>query len=323
MRIIILALCLILVAPPALAETYRDLEIVAENNTPAYRRSLYKDGSVSWIDADSDGENTREEVLAAEKIGDVWVSVTFGPLTGSGLAFDPHISGERLDLGSSGLLFANNLVLYDRTSLKGYGPQLAAVGLCQGYAGQRLALVRVQEMSWVRWKQLHPDTKVVSSAGFPLEDLIYPFGSYDQVGDERLLFPMPVDNTRPIKERVLAIRVGLEGGRGYPFGELAEVGDFVAINETVDGVPTVVFFEAREGQAALAFDARVGGQTLTFDPAPGGFWTDRETGSTWTFDGVAVAGTHSGERLLGLTDAYTLFWFAWRQFQPDGTTFLN
>ena len=128
--------------------------------------------------------------------------------------------------------------------------------------------------------------------------------------------------TRKFYEDV-AIRIGLEGGRGYPFGELAEVGEVVAINETVDGAPTVVFYEARDGQAALAFDARVRGQALTFDPDPGGFWTDRETGSTWTFDGVAVAGTHSGERLLRLTDAYTLFWFAWRQFQPDGTTFVN
>ena len=69
MRIITLSLCMILVAP-ALADTYKDLEIADEHNTPAYKRSLYKDGSTSWIDADSDGENTREEVLAEEKVGE-------------------------------------------------------------------------------------------------------------------------------------------------------------------------------------------------------------------------------------------------------------
>ena len=89
----------------------------------------------------------------------------------------------------------------------------------------------------------------------------------------------------------------------------------------VGGIPTAVFFDASGGQTALAFDARVNGQTLTFDAAPAGFWTDRETGSTWAIDGSATAGPLAGARLQTRADAYTLFWFAWRHFQPDGRMF--
>ncbi len=85
---------------------------------------------------------------------------------------------------------------------------------------------------------------------------------------------------------------------------------------------TAIFYESRDGQAALAFDARVAGQTLTFDGDPAGFWTDRETGSTWSFDGTATAGPLAGEALLPRADAYTLFWFAWRHFQPNGSLFV-
>ena len=49
--------------------------------------------------------------------------------------------------------------------------------------------------------------------------------------------------------------------------------------------------------------------------------SDQETGSTWALDGSATAGPLAGERLQTRADAYTLFWFAWRHFQPDGSTF--
>ena len=62
-----------------------------------------------------------------DEIDGTWIAVTFCPLTGSGLAFDPNLNGKRLDIGVSGLLFANNLVLYDRISGGVYGPQLGAV----------------------------------------------------------------------------------------------------------------------------------------------------------------------------------------------------
>lgn len=48
---------------------------------------------------------------------------------------------------------------------------------------------------------------------------------------------------------------------------------------------------------------------------------DRETGSTWAIDGTATDGPLTGQRLRIRSDAYTLFWFAWRHFQPNGRVF--
>ena len=131
MRIITLSLCMILVAP-ALADTYKDLEIADEHNTPAYKRSLYKDGSVSWIDADGDGENTREEVLAEEKVGDVWVCPFTGRIftNASDLDIDhivplkeAHLSGGHAWTKAERVAYANDLenpdhlmAVYDRAN---------------------------------------------------------------------------------------------------------------------------------------------------------------------------------------------------------------
>lgn len=261
--------------------------------------------------------------IVNDRVGGEWISVTFCPLTGSGLGFDPIIGGRRLDVGVSGLLFANNLVMYDRLTEEVYGPQLTVAGACESFRGRSLDLVPVQEMSWGQWQQLHPNTTVVSSVRPNARNYqFYPYETYDEITSNQLLVPMTVDNSRLIKERVLAIRDGT-GGRGYPYGELIETGEVSAVNEVVGGVPTAIFFDIANGQTALAFDARVAGQTLTFDADPAGFWTDQETGSTWRIDGLATAGPLAGERLSTRADAYTLFWFAWRHFQPDGTMYAS
>lgn len=265
--------------------------------------------------------------IVNDRIGDRWISVTFCPLTGSGLGFDPNLGGTgRVDLGVSGLLFANNLVMWDRESGAVYGPQLNVQGSCDSFRDESLELAAVQETSWARWKELHPDTKVVSGdLSFGRNYRVYPYFEsgvrYDLLEADWLLQPMDVDRTRPIKERVLAIRES-SAGKGYPFLELQKLGPVVALNETVGGVPTAVFYEERDGMTAVAFDARVSGQTLTFEvDTVNGVWTDQETGSTWTIAGEAVDGSLQGERLTPRTNAYVLFWFAWRHFQPDGATF--
>ena len=261
--------------------------------------------------------------IVNDRVGDQWLTVTFCPLTGSGLVFDPHVGGEKLDIGVSGLLFANNLVLYDRTSMDVYGPQLSVEGKCSRFVDRSLKLLPVQETSWGRWLQLHSNTKVVSSeTGYGRNYLVSPYANYTELSNSDLLFAMDVDRTRPLKERVLAIRVG-EGGRGYPFGQLASLGDVAVINDTIGGEPTAIFYEARDGETAVALNARVGDQTLTFDAGTDGLFTDRETGTRWRIDGFAQSGPLAGERLSARSDAYVVFWFAWRHFQPEGTVWLR
>ena len=254
-----------------------------------------------------------------DRFGTQTVAISFCPLTGSGVAYDTNLGGQQLDLGVSGLLFANNLVMFDRTSNEIYGPQLSIEGRCEGFLGQSLDLVAVQEMSWGRWQELHPSTTVVAGdLDFGRNYRFYPYGTYDNITSRDLLFPMTVDTSRPIKERVLAIRTG-DGGRGYPYLELLAMGGLATVNEMVTGIPTAIFFEAADGQAALAFDARVAGQTLTFDAdEAAGLFVDRETGSTWTINGVATTGPLAGEVMQTRADAFTVFWFAWRHFQPNG-----
>ena len=260
--------------------------------------------------------------IVNDRIGDKWVTVSFCPLTGSGIGMDATVAGNRVDFGVSGLLVTNNLVMFDRITEELYGPQLSIEGQCERFRGVSPDLVAVREMSWARWKQLYPETVVVSSDNErPQAYFIYQYGSYDQLFDNSLLFPQSnVDTSRPLKERVLAIRTTTTGGRGYPFSELAEVGGQIALNEQVDGSPVAVFYEVRDGESAVAYDPRVTGQTLTFDVIDSKI-QDSQTGTIWSFSGLGLEGPLAGEQLQPLRNAYVLMWFAWREFQPDGDVF--
>jgi hypothetical protein len=258
--------------------------------------------------------------IVSDRIDGRDVAATFCPLTGSGVVFDPKLGNETLDVGVSGLLFANNLVLYDRTSGDVYGPQLAIGGRCSRFRGVEMDRLPVMETSWGRWRSLFPNTTVVSSdTGFDRNYRASPYRDYDNLGNDDLLFAMPVDDSRPLKERVLV--VGDDAGAvGYPFGLLEQaLGDRGTLHALVAGEPTVVFWEADQGATAVAFRAEVSGQRLTFSAEPDGTWTDVETGSRWTLDGRAIAGPLTRSNLQIREDAFVAFWFAFRHFRPDAS----
>jgi hypothetical protein len=250
------------------------------------------------------------------------ITVSFCPLTGSGLVIDPVFRGALIEFGVSGLLFANNLVLFDRQRGTLFGPQLEVSGRCELFEGWTPELIPVLETSWKRWKELYPSTTVVGGqTGFPRDYRAYPYGSYDALGNDRLLFSQPrVDRSRPIKERVLGVRVGDDGGKGFPFGELDSMGETAAVHDEVGGDRLVVFYEAADGGTAVAYVPEALGISLTFSAEASGF-RDQETGTLWDLSGRGVEGELAGESLTPFEDTYVLFWFAWRFFQPSAEIF--
>jgi hypothetical protein len=255
-----------------------------------------------------------------DEVGGRSLAVTFCPLTGSGLVFDRStMDASGLDLGVSGLLFANNLVMFDRSTGDLYGPQMSVSGRCGGFQGVVPRLVPVVETTWERWQELHPGTGVVSSnTGHTRRYTVYPYGDYDEPDNSRLLFPMPMDVERPPKERVLGIRSGADGGVLFPRGELAgaanPAGRAVA-NDVVGSEAVAVFYEAEGDETMMAFRRTVQGTALEFEAVEDGF---RAVGTETVFDieGSGTGGTLDGVRLEAVSDAYVAFWFAWRAFQP-------
>ena len=256
---------------------------------------------------------------------DLGLAITYCPLTGSSMVFSNRAAGGA-EFGVSGLLFRNNLVMFDRTASSAdetLWPQMLSVARCGPAEGRILTMYRSTEMQWEDWVALHPDTRVLGSeTGYDRNYHLYPYGSYEAEENDFTLIPIPLplrDERRPAKERVLGIPFGDEGrgARVFPFGSLRDLGDLAVVQEIV-GVPAsaIVVFWDSDAEAAVAFRPRVDGQDLTFEVTNGAF-VDAETGSQWSIDGEALAGEMVGSTLSVVPDAYVSFWFAFAGFFPN------
>ncbi|NBB73761.1 MAG: DUF3179 domain-containing protein [Bacteroidetes bacterium] len=257
----------------------------------------------------------------------IQLAVTYCPLTGSSLAFDRAVidGGE---FGVSGLLFNNNLTMYDRTSQESLWPQMNREAGCGPRSGSDLTMYPIMETTWDGWQALYPETQVVSGqTGFNrnYQPSGYPYGNYEEPNNDRLLFSAPIDDRRPPKERVLGVPGTSEPSRSagvaYPFGELNDGTPVTVVNDDVADGPIVVLW-SQAAQGAMAFRPVVDGQLTTFEDRNGEI-VDVATESVWNVRGEAISGPMQGAQLEPVRQTYVAFWFAWALFQPETTLYTN
>ncbi|MEW6753509.1 MAG: DUF3179 domain-containing protein [Candidatus Latescibacterota bacterium] len=260
--------------------------------------------------------------IVNDQVAGIPIAVTYCPLTGTGLVFAAEDeAGGPFELGVSGLLFNNNLVMYDRRDGRTLYPQLLFTAVRGQRQGERLHLLPVTETRWDTWKVLHPDTEVVAGGTYDAQRYRqYPYGDY-RTNHEYLLFalspsltvnPHPAALRLGAKERVLGVR--LNGApKAYPY---ALLGASAVLNDEVGGTPIVVAWD-RAHDLAVPFLRTLDGRLLTFEAAadPRGLLglRDRETVTLWGLDGRGLEGELAGAKLQQVP-AHTAMWFAWVTF---------
>ncbi len=245
------------------------------------------------------------------------LTVTYCPLTGSSMAFDRAAVGGG-EFGVSGLLFQNNLTMYDRTAHESLWPQMSRQAACGPRQGAALKMVAVIEMTWEGWKALYPNTRVIPrQTGFDFEYTAesYPYGDYEAPGNDALLFPMDLDGRQPPKARLLGIPDSRRGGVAFLFSDLDNGEAVRVIHERAEDGPIVVFWN-KKYESAMAYRTVLDGARLRFQARDGRI-VDVETQSEWDIDGRATSGPLAGAHLEPVAEAYVAFWFAWAAFHPE------
>jgi len=264
--------------------------------------------------------------IVNDTVGGVAVAVTYCPLCNSGVAFERRVGERLLDFGTSGMLYADNLVMYDRQT-ETLWPQLTGQASIGFLTGTQLEAIPMGVVGWDQFRTAHPDALVLTrDTGHQRDYGRNPYAGYDNPSGDLLVEPPEGRDPRlPVKARVVGIRVGDES--------VAILRDRVAaegvLSVTVGGRDLVVWH--RPGQRSALGDARIsdgedigtigvfdphlGDRTLSFIPSAAGF-VDHQTGSAWGVLGQASAGPLKGRQLRLVTYLDT-FWFAWVAFQPD------
>jgi hypothetical protein len=249
--------------------------------------------------------------IVNDEIGSIPVAVTYCPLCFTNQVFNRTIDDgqEVVEFGTSGKLYNSNLVMYDRTS-KSLWSQAMAEGIVGKYAGTKLERVPFDVAYWKEWKQLYPDSKILSrDTGSNRPYGVDPYGDYYTNSD--VLFPISNrDDRLGLKEIV----VGFENKGQYKVYKLQEIEDNKVINDQVNGKSITLF--SSYPFMIRAYDPIAQGQTLefTYNPKSKNF-LDEQTGSEWNFEGKAISGQMKGKQLTRLPFDEG-FWFEWVAFHP-------
>jgi len=160
-------------------------------------------------------------------------AVTYCPLCGTAVAFDATIDGSPTDFGVSGLLYNNDVLLYDRDT-ESLWSQILSEAISGERVGTKLTTLPVSHTTWRDWREKHPDTLVLSDDTGHFRDYQRnPYAGYEK---SRSTF-FAVNNAAPDyyhpKEVVLGL--GIDGVyKAYPFVELEKQGKS-RFNDKVNG----------------------------------------------------------------------------------------
>lgn len=255
--------------------------------------------------------------------------ITYCPLCFTGIAFEPFIGEEAVTFGTSGKLYNSDLVMYDRKT-SSYWSQITGQSIRGELAGLVLKKVPIDTIRWGDWKEAHPDTEVLSretGSIRPYGQDPYP-GYYNGGGP---IFPVESRDSR-LPEKAIVHGISIDGlARAYPEQSVADVGGIV--NDVVGSLNLLIVQDpdqitqpegglssrAVSSRVTRIFDRTVDGMLLDFEIVDGKL-LDKQTGSEWSFDGLALSGSQEGKRLTRIPSTPE-FWFAWSSFYPTTEIF--
>jgi len=252
--------------------------------------------------------------------GDVPVAVTFCPLCYSALVFErPEVAGDVLTFATAGL-YLRNLVMFDPSTLSLWqqltGEPIA--WLADGPLGidrEPLALIPADIVEYGEWKAAYPETLVyVDPTRRAASDMRCSFPELSLYGEiargsvgRDIESPTIIDRRLPERELVMGIVVD---GQAKAYAE-ARLDDLGIVNDLVGGESIAVFVDP-VSRVIRFFNRSVGSRVLTFVRS-GEQISDEETGTHWSWDGIALTGPLAGESLQEIP-ATPSYWFAWSEF---------
>jgi hypothetical protein len=197
-------------------------------------------------------------------------------------------------------------------------------GPLQGRSAQGSVFTK---LSFAIWKREQPQGRVLKP-----DERIAALNRYEaadwemRVGRMRVVDGVDADQRLTPRTLVIGLSVGGKS-KAYPLAALQKQSPLL---DTVSSVPLMVVF-GEDRRSVRAFERTVDGRRLEFfqktekasepSTASGGLeLIDAETGSTWNFEGKAIAGPLVGRQLKKL---FVLedYWFDWRIYHPDTSVY--
>ena len=243
--------------------------------------------------------------MFVDTVGGVDVAGVYCTLCGTVILYDT--AGH--DLGTSGFLYRSNKLMYDKATQSLWNT-LTGEPVVGPLVGQDIALDHrsVVTTTWGKWRELHPDTQVLSLKTGHRRDYREGVAYHDYFATDDLMFNTPfVDSRLANKQEVLALRFKGQGGKS-----LAIDTDYLRANPVYSGSLGTQDFVVLTDET---------GANRVYDPDGVQFVS---TDGTTATDAAGRSWKVSESRLTA-PDGTTLprlpyhraFWFGWQAAYPN------
>lgn len=185
--------------------------------------------------------------IVNDRLGGEYVVVSYCPLCGTGIAYRGEHDGQRLRLGVSGLLYRDNLLMYDRATHSLWS-QITGEALSGPLQGKHLENLPLEHMTWGQWRKRYPRTDVLSIRTGHRRDYDQdPYAAYAAQafapGEHR-------DDRLPPKAWVIGVELGGKT-RAYPFATLMEMGPKGIVHDSLGGQPLEISYHGEDRSATV------------------------------------------------------------------------
>ena len=179
--------------------------------------------------------------------------------------------------------------------------------------GKRLRLLPSDQLTFTLWREESPGGRVLAPIAAVAAANRYARADWEQ---RMTKTPAPGSADRQLEPRTLVLGVEVRGvARAYPLASMNAVG---VVLDDIAGT-AIAIVRAPDGRSTRVFDRTVDGRPLELivkaDASPFRL-ADANTGSEWTFSGIAVSGPLQGRQLARLPFLEE-YWFDWKTYHPS------
>ncbi len=250
--------------------------------------------------------------MALDKLGGVELAIVYCTLCGTVIPYETEVDGTRHVLGTSGLLYRSNKLMFDERTKSLWNTALGepVVGPLVG-AGIKLKSHPVVTTTWAEWKKTHPETTVLALDTGYQRDYSEGAAYRDYFSSDRVMFAVPgKDGRLKNKDEVLVL----------PYSVDADAP--LAISVKLLGKKRVYRTEHAGKQLVVLTTA--GGANRVYDVSDETFtaWHDNRRvkdgqGRLWRVNEDALIPETEGLSSYPRLAAHRSFWFAWFAQHPD------
>ena len=277
---------------------------------------LEDDNVVFGVALNGDARAYPKRILAwhemfKDTVGGTSIAGVYCTLCGSMIVYETEFDGRHHELGTSGFLYRSNKLMYDHATESMWSTLRGepVIGPLVG-RGIRLAPRHVVTTTWKRWRELHPDTQVLSLDTGHRRDYGEGVAYQSYFATDELMFEVPsLDDRLANKAEVLALRFG--SGAAPTAIAVDRLAKEPVYSGDLDGTPFVILTDA---SGASRVFARPEGGIVSFD---GDRTALDEAGRRWTVQEDALVAASEGAQRLERLPAHRAFWFGWHAAHPD------